>query len=85
MPVEPALKVGAIVPCRVSRTRRARDVVEQLRAQFGDLVLQTPVRENVQLAEAPRWKQPITHYAPGSHGAADYRAVAGELRQQRES
>jgi len=73
------LSIGAIIPCRVSRTRLAREVVEQLRAQFGALVTSTVIRENVRLAEAPSWHQPIIEYAPDSHGAEDYQAVAGEL------
>ena len=77
--LRPELRVSAILPCRVARTRLSREVVEQLRERFGELVLQTVSRENVRVAEAPSWKQPITTYALDSHGAADYRAVAGEL------
>ena len=40
-----------------------------LRERFGDLVLQSFVRENVRLAEAPSFEQPITVYAPESSGA----------------
>ncbi len=80
--LRPELRVGGIVACRVSRTRLAREVVEQLRERFGDLVLQTVIRENIKVAEAPSWHQPITAYAPASNGAADYRAVVGELLQR---
>ena len=73
------IELGAIIPCRVSRTRLAREVVEQLRAEFGKLVTSVVIRENIKLAEAPSWHQPITQYAPDSNGAADYQAVAGEL------
>jgi chromosome partitioning protein len=37
------------------------------------------VRDNVRLAEAPSFGEPITTYAPKSAGAEDYRAVAREL------
>jgi len=74
-----SLGIGAIVPCRVSRTRLAREVVETLRARFGRVVTTTVVRENIKLAESPSWHQPIQTYAPDSHGAADCSAVAGEL------
>ena len=77
--LRPELHVGAIVPCRVSRTRLAREVVEHLREQFGTLVTKTVIRENIRVAEAPSWHQPITTYAPDSHGASDYRAVSDEL------
>lgn len=78
--LNPALTISAILACRVdARTNLARDVLEQLRERFGPLVLQTVVRENVRLAEAPSFHQAITVYAPDSAGAEDYRAVAREL------
>ena len=80
--LNPKLRIGAVVPGRVSRTRLAREVVEQLRATFGPLVTETVIRENVRLAEAPSWHQPITTYAPDANGATDYRALAGELLQK---
>lgn len=77
--LHPELRLAAILPCRVTRTNLARDVVARLRDRFGDLVLHTVIRENVRLAEAPSFGQPITLYAPGSPGAEDYRAAAAEL------
>ena len=77
--LRPKLHIGTIVPCRVSRTRLAREVTEELRRQFGHLVTNTVIRENIKLAEAPSWKQPIHLYAPESNGAADYASLAGEL------
>ncbi|HEX7447805.1 MAG TPA: ParA family protein, partial [Pirellulales bacterium] len=40
---------------------------------------QTRIRRNVRLAEAPSFGQSIFHYAPGSHGADDYRQLAHEV------
>ena len=74
-----SLGIGPIIPCRVSRTRLAREVVETLRARFGRVVTTTVVRENIKLAESPSWHQPIQTYAPDSNGAADYSAVSAEL------
>ena len=82
--LNPDLAVTAILPCRVdTRTNLSREVVDRLRSRFGDLVLQAVVRENVRLAEAPSFRKPITAYAPRSPGAEDYRAVAGELLNER--
>lgn len=78
--LNPKLEIAAILACRVdTRTNLARDVLAQLRERFGPLVLKAVVRENVRLAEAPSFHQPITVYAPASTGSADYRAVAREL------
>ena len=69
--------------CRVdARTRHGPEVIEALRARFGDIVRRTVIRENVRLAECPSFKEPITRYDPRSTGAADYRALARELIEQ---
>lgn len=78
--LNPELEVSAILACRVdARTNLSRDVVESLRERFGKLVLETVVRDNVRLAEAPSFGKPITLYDPRSAGAEDYRSVAAEL------
>ena len=81
--LNPELKVSGILACRVdSRTRHAREVVEQLRRRSGDLVYQTVIRENIRLAECPSFGQPIIRYDSRSSGAADYRALAQEIINQ---
>jgi len=77
--MNPGLVLSALVACRVGRNNLSRDVVGQLRSRFGDLVLESVVRENVRLAEAPSYRRPITQYEPASIGAEDYRSVAAEL------
>lgn len=79
----PALKVSGILACRVDgRTRLSLDVVDRLRVRFGSLVFKTVIRENVRIAEAPSFAQPITMYASGSAGAEDHRALASEVIRQ---
>jgi chromosome partitioning protein len=77
--VNPRLELLGIVACRVSPTGHVRDVIGQLRARFGAVVLEQSVREAIRIAEAPALRLPITRYAPMSRVAEDYRAVAGEL------
>ena len=74
--LNPGLRVGGVLACRVSRTRHTREVVELLHQQFPGTMLGTAVRESARLAEAPAFKQPILSYAPDSTGAEDYRAIA---------
>ena len=81
--LNPALTIAGILACRVhARTRHAQEVVEELRHRFGDLVYQVVIRDNVRLAECPSFGCPITHYAPRSPGAEDYRALATEILQR---
>ena len=84
--LNPSLRIGSIVACRVdSRTRHGPEVVATLRERFGDNVRQTVVRENVRLAECPSFQEPITRYDARSTGAADYRALAREVIDQERS
>ena len=80
--LNPALTLSAIVACRVSHTRHAREVVERLRERYPGQTLRAVVRENISLAEAPSFQLPITRYAPFSAGAEDYRTVAHEFLQR---
>ena len=78
-----SLDVAGVLACRVDgRTRHGHEVVQQLRDRFGNLVFQTQIRENVRLAEAPSFGEPIIEYDGRSLGAADYRALASEVIDQ---
>jgi chromosome partitioning protein len=78
--LNPTLSVLGIAPCRVdTRTRLASDVLEEVRAFFGDRLLTTRIRTNIRLAEAPGHGLTIFEYDPTCHGAEDYRALASEI------
>ncbi len=77
--LNPDLELSAILACRVTPTKLAREVLEQLRKTFRDRVLKTVVRENIRVAEAWSHGVPVTTYAPRCNGSQDYRAVAQEL------
>jgi len=78
--INPALGIGGILISRVDgRTRLSREVEELIREEFGEQVYRTVIRENVRLAEAPHVRQSILEYAPGSHGAKDYRVLVEEI------
>ena len=78
--LNPELEIFAILACRVDfRKNLSRDVVERLRTRFQDLVLKTIIRENVRVAEAPSFGQPITVYDTRCTGAEDYRNLAVEV------
>lgn len=81
--LNPKLRISGIVPCRVDhRTNHAKEVVKELRNNFKDKVYKTAIRENIRLAEAPSYVQPITSYDSRSNGAHDYRALAREVIKQ---
>lgn len=62
-----------------------RDVVETIQKYFGPLLLETYIRDNVALAEAPASRQDIFSYAKNSNGAKDYLAVCKEIIDRTEN
>lgn len=89
--INPALKVTGIVLCLYeSNTKLAQEVIRDLneyleRSRGGNSpwamarVFGTRIRRNIKLAECPSFGQSIFAYAPRSHGAEDYRALAREV------
>lgn len=78
--LNPELKIDGILPCRVNhRTRLSKNIVADLRKRFKNQVYDTVIRENVRLAEAPSFENPINIYAPKSLGSEDYKKLAMEI------
>ncbi|MFB3891301.1 MAG: AAA family ATPase [Phycisphaerae bacterium] len=72
--------LAGVLACRFDpRTRLSRLVLAELRRALPGKVFDTVIRENVRLRECPASGQSILTYAPDSHAAEDYRAVAKEL------
>ena len=65
------------------RTTFSRQIQQQMREIFSDLVFDTVIHRNIRLAEAPSAGDPILTYAPQSKGALDYRALAAEIIETR--
>ena len=62
-----------------ARTKLADQVVQEVRAHFGDKVSRTVVPRTVRLSEAPSFGQPIIAFDPSSRGAIAYRELAKEV------
>jgi chromosome partitioning protein len=62
-----------------ARTRLAAQVAEDVRAHFGDVVLNTVIPRSVRVSEAPSYGQSVITYDPGSSGALAYSEAASEL------
>ncbi len=88
--VNPKLRVCGVVLCMFeSGTRLAQEVRDDVVRFFaaaapdtpwhGARVFATVIRRNIKLAECPSFGRTIFDYAPGSHGAEDYLALAREM------
>ena len=78
--LNPDLRIGAVLLTMYDgRTRLSSQVVQEVRAHFGDTVLPTLIPRSVRLSEAPSYGQTILAYDPGSSGALAYVEAAREL------
>lgn len=81
--LNPGLNVlGLLLTMADQRTNLSRQVEENVRTHFGELVFEVVVPRSVRLAEAPSHGMPIFEYAPGSAGAVAYEALAREVVQR---
>lgn len=62
-----------------ARTKLAAQVVDEVRAHFGDTVCRQIVPRSVRLSEAPSFGQPIILFDTRSRGALAYRELAKEV------
>ena len=80
--LNPRLCVDGILLTRYQGQRNiskmAADTLEAAREALGTRLFNSRIRENVKIAEAPGHKATVITYAPGSNGAADYRAFIEE-------
>jgi chromosome partitioning protein len=78
--LNPALEIeGVVMTMYDDRTNLSRQVVEEVRAVFGDLVYATVIPRNIRLGEAPSHGKPIFLYDIRSRGAEAYLNLAKEF------
>lgn len=78
--LNPDLRIAGVVACMYDgRTNLSKDVIDRIHSYFGERLFATRIRQNVKLAEAPSFGQPVVLYAPKSYGALDYASLAQEL------
>ena len=71
--------LGILLTLVEHNTLLSRQIQQQMREYFGNLVFETVIHRNVRLAEAPSAGEPVLIYAPESKAAAEYRALAEEI------
>jgi chromosome partitioning protein len=62
-----------------ARTVHAREAIEMLRENFGELVFDTRIRKTVRYAEAPVQGASVLKYDPSGQAADAYRQLAKEV------
>ncbi|MBA7624933.1 Sporulation initiation inhibitor protein Soj [subsurface metagenome] len=78
--LNPGLQIGGILFTMYdSRTRLAREVVEEVTRYFKEKVFRTIIPRNVRLSEAPSYSKPINQYDSECIGAKSYQCLAEEV------
>lgn len=78
--LNPTLTIAGIVMTLFdARLALAHQVVDEVRARFGDQLLTPLIPRNVRLSEAPSHGMPITLYDPTCRGAIAYRELSVNL------
>lgn len=70
---------GALLTMYDDKSRLHRAVAKEIKRKFPGNVFKSVIPRNVKLAEAPSFGKTIIQYAPYSHGAKAYRALAQEV------
>jgi len=78
--LNPALEIeGVVMTMYDERTNLSKQVVDEVRGVFGELVYKTVVPRNIRLGEAPSHGKPIFLYDIRSRGAEAYLNLAKEF------
>lgn len=70
---------GVLLTMYDSRTSLSNQVVDEVRAYFGDKTFKTLIPRTVKLSEAPSYGMPVISYAPNNKGAKAYMSLAKEV------
>ena len=78
--LNPGVEIEGILPTMLdSRTVHAKEAVEILEENFGELVFKSRIRKAIKFAEAPVRGTSVLKYDPGSKAASAYRDLAKEV------
>jgi chromosome partitioning protein len=70
---------GVLLTMYNSSLNLCKEVEENIRGYFGDLIFSTKITQNVTLAEAPGYGKPVMYYNFKSSGSENYRLFAAEF------
>ena len=81
--LNPGLEIeGFLLTMFDARLRLAKQVSEEVKRHFRDLVFNTIIQRNVKLSEAPSYGTPVLLYDADSKGSVDYMQLALEIIQR---
>ena len=76
----PRLKAFGILPTMYdARSKLSEQMIDRMKTSYNGMLMDTRIRINVALAEAPAFGQTILEYNPYSRGAEDFGRLAGDV------
>jgi chromosome partitioning protein len=70
---------GVVITMYDSRTTLSKQVAQEVRGYFGDVVFDTVIPRTVKLSEAPSYGETIIEYEPNGRGAQAYYELGEEV------
>ncbi|MFR9524330.1 MAG: AAA family ATPase [Rikenellaceae bacterium] len=84
--LNPTLEIQGFILTMYMRNRLNNQVVNEVRAHFGDLAYETVIQRNIRLGEAPSYGKPVMLYDASAVGSKNYMNLAKEfLKRERET
>lgn len=80
--IKPIKILGMFLNRVDTRTTLSHSIKDYIASQWGDLVMDTYIRNNVALAEAINAGKPINVYDPRSNGSKDFSSLTDEIRNR---
>ncbi len=77
--LNPKLEIQGFVLTMYMRNRLNNQVVNEVRAHFGELAYETIIQRNIRLGEAPSYGKPIMLYDATAVGSTNYMNLAKEF------
>jgi chromosome partitioning protein len=78
--LNPSVEIRGILPTMFDgRTLHAKEAVEMLKENFGNLVFDTKIKKTIRYAEAPVQGSSVLKYDPSGSAAKAYRDLAKEV------
>ncbi|MFI3281078.1 MAG: AAA family ATPase [Rikenellaceae bacterium] len=83
--LNPSLEIQGFILTMYMRNRLNNQVVNEVRAHFGELAYETVIQRNIRLGEAPSYGKPVMLYDASAVGSKNYMHLAKEfLKRERE-
>jgi len=82
----PELRMAGIIPNQFNiRSNHSKRVMKEIKENFGDDMVSPRIRNDIKIAEAPEFRQPVSLYAPKSRGAMDFCLLTDFIEEKTKS